>query len=47
MHRFHRYESGIDLSELEIASVADLDGLVIQVDEPPGPSGRKVSMARM
>jgi arylformamidase len=30
---FHRYETGNDLSDLEIASVANLDGLVIQVDE--------------
>jgi len=30
---FHRYETGSDLSELEIAAVADLDGLVIQVIE--------------
>jgi len=30
---FHRYESGSDLSELEIVSVANLDGMVIQVDE--------------
>ena len=30
---FHRYEAGSDLSELEIASVANLDGLVFQVDE--------------
>jgi len=28
---FHRYESGSDLSELEIAAVANLDGLVFQV----------------
>jgi len=30
---FHRYEAGSDLSELEIASVANLDGLVIHVNE--------------
>ena len=30
---FHRYEEGNDLSKLEIASVANLDGLVIHVDE--------------
>jgi arylformamidase len=29
---FHRYEEGGDLSQLEIASVADLDGLVIHAD---------------
>lgn len=28
---FHRYEAGSDLSELEITSVANLDGVVIQV----------------
>lgn len=30
---FHRYEAGSDLSELEITSVANLDGLVVPVDE--------------
>jgi len=30
---FHRYEEGKDISKLEIASVANLDGLVIHVDE--------------
>lgn len=30
---FHRYEEGGDLSQLEIASVADLDGLVIHAAE--------------
>jgi len=30
---FHRYEAGNDLSKLEIASVANLDGLVVQVDQ--------------
>jgi arylformamidase len=30
---FHRYEEGRDLSQLEIASVANLDGLVIQADQ--------------
>jgi len=30
---FHRYETGSDLSDLEIASVANLDGLVIPVDK--------------
>jgi len=29
---FHRYEEGRDLSQLEIASVANLDGLVIHAD---------------
>lgn len=29
---FHRYEAGNDLSELELASVANLDGLVIHAD---------------
>ena len=29
---FHRYEEGRDLSQLEIASVADLDGLVVHAD---------------
>lgn len=30
---FHRYETGSDLAELEIGAVADLDGLVIQVNK--------------
>jgi len=30
---FHRYEEGEDLSKLEIASLANLDGLVIQTDK--------------
>jgi kynurenine formamidase len=30
---FHRYETGSDLSELKIAAVANLDGLVIQVNK--------------
>ena len=30
---FHRYETGADLSELDIAAVANLDGLVIQVNK--------------
>jgi len=30
---FHRYETGSDLSELDIAAVANLDGLVIQVNK--------------
>jgi len=30
---FHRYEAGNDLSNLEIDSVANLDGLVVKVDE--------------
>lgn len=30
---FHRYEAGNDLSTLDIASMANLDGLVIHVDE--------------
>ena len=29
---FHRYEAGNDLSELELASMANLDGLVIHAD---------------
>ena len=29
---FHRYEQGGDLSEFELASVADLDGLVVHVN---------------
>ncbi len=45
---FHRYEEGQDLSQLEIASVANLDGLVIHADEatraikPEIFNGRKV-----
>jgi len=30
---FHRYETGSDLSELKTAAVANLDGLVIQVNK--------------
>lgn len=30
---FHRYEAGNDLSKLEMASVANLDGMVVPVDE--------------
>jgi kynurenine formamidase len=30
---FHRYAKGSDLSQLEMTAVANLDGLVIQVDE--------------
>ena len=30
---FHRYAKGSDLSQLEITSVANLDGLVVHVDE--------------
>lgn len=30
---FHRYEKGLDLSQLALSSVADLDGLVIHADK--------------
>src|SRR6195256_5641752 len=29
---FHRYEDGRDLSQLELASLADLDGVIIRHD---------------
>src|SRR5213080_4700484 len=35
---FHRYEDGKDLSELELASLADLDGVVVRTKS----KGRKV-----
>jgi kynurenine formamidase len=39
---FHRYETGNDLSGLDIASVADLDGVVIRVAEPGRAIGPEV-----
>ena len=33
---FHRYEKGIDLSGLKMASVANLDGIVFRVDHEKG-----------
>ena len=31
---FHRYEDGADLSELELASLADLEGVVVSAATP-------------
>lgn len=40
---FHRYEDGSDLSQLALASLADLDGVVVNVAGTPGRSlGRAV-----
>src|ERR1700749_45084 len=33
---FHRYEGGRDLSRLELASLADLDGVVVDAVGAPG-----------
>lgn len=38
---FHRYEGGRDLSQFELASVADLDGVVIRADR----AGRAIEAA--
>src|SRR5260221_7224233 len=35
---FHRYEQGKDLSQLELTSLADLDGVVIGADGTQGPA---------
>ncbi len=35
---FHRYEEGKDLSQLELSSLADLDGVVIGADGTQGPA---------
>src|SRR5882672_11502758 len=35
---FHRYEDGKDLSQLELTSLADLDGVVIRADGTKGPA---------
>ena len=36
---FHRYETGKDLSELPLASLANLDGLVVRIGSMPGKLG--------
>jgi kynurenine formamidase len=39
---FHRYEDGKDLSELELSSLADLDGIVVKVNlEAKAPTSRR------
>ena len=39
---FHRYEHGRDLAAMPLASVADLEGLVVRAIERAGPSGRAI-----
>jgi len=41
---FHRYEEGKDLSQLELTSLADLDGVVIGADATPGPAIRDAAL---
>ena len=39
---FHRYEHGRDLAAMPLASVADLEGVVVRTVEQAGPSGRAI-----
>jgi arylformamidase len=41
---FHRYEEGKDLSQLELTSIADLDGVVIGADGKQGPAIRDTAL---
>ncbi len=41
---FHRYEEGKDLSQLELSSLADLDGVVIGADGTKGPAIRDTAL---
>ncbi len=41
---FHRYEDGKDLSQLELTSLADLDGVVIRADGTKGPAIRDTAL---
>src|SRR5438093_4745236 len=44
---FHRYEHGKDLSELELTSLADLDGVVLRAkSQEPGAKGGERSGKR-
>jgi kynurenine formamidase len=42
---FHRYENGKDLSELPLESVADLDCVIVRVDQSPNPAIDQISLA--
>ena len=38
---FHRYEDGNDLSQLELSSLANLDGMVMRVNNTKAPTSRR------
>lgn len=43
---FHRFADGSDLSQLELTSLADLDGMVVRCDQSQGQTqGREISVA--